>query len=161
MEIERKFLVKELPDDLNYDTVLSIEQCYISISPEIRLRKITNTYHNYIMNHNYYLTVKSDGDLEREEFEIQITREQYESLLIKHDGSLIRKNRYKYPISFDAYNLYAEIDNYYGHLSGLQIVEVEFPNNEVAKLFSDYIPEWFSEEVTYDKQYKNKNLALK
>jgi CYTH domain-containing protein len=62
MEIERKFLVKELPKDLNYDTALYIEQCYISISPEIRLRKITNTYHNYIINHSYYLTVKSEGD---------------------------------------------------------------------------------------------------
>ena len=33
----------------------------------------------------------------------------------------------------------------------------EFPNKEKANSFE--VPSWFGEEITYDKSYKNKNLA--
>lgn len=51
----------------------------------------------------------------------------------------------------------AEVDVYEGALKGLITAEVEFITMERAQEFQ--VPDWFGEEVTYDKRYKNKNLA--
>ena len=50
-----------------------------------------------------------------------------------------------------------EIDKYCSRLDGLIVAEVEFETEEEANLFA--LPEWFGREVTYDKRFKNKNLA--
>ena len=50
MEIERKFLVKKLPDNINRYPYQKIEQGYLSYVPEVRIRK---------SNNKYFLTVKS------------------------------------------------------------------------------------------------------
>lgn len=47
MEIERKFLISELPDNLNNYKCREIEQGYLCTNPVIRVRKD---------NDNYYLT---------------------------------------------------------------------------------------------------------
>ena len=59
MEIERKFLVKELP---SLDGVKSSEimQGYVSTLPEIRVRKLDD---------KYYRTEKDEGTVVREEHE--------------------------------------------------------------------------------------------
>ena len=54
-------------------------------------------------------------------------------------------------------NAKVEVDVYEGALNGLITAEVEFLSMERAQEF--IIPDWFSEEVTYDKRFKNKNLA--
>ena len=148
MEIERKFLVNELLDDLDNYENKEIEQSYISIDPVIRLRK---------SNKEYYLTVKSKGHLAREEFEISLTKDQYQNLLLKVDGGqLISKVRYIIPIEN---NLAAELDVYKGVLEGLLTVEVEFATKKEAEKFLP--PEWFGSEVTYEKVYKNSELFIK
>jgi adenylate cyclase len=63
MEIERKFLVEKIPDLTNAQAI-HIEQGYLSFSPEVRIRK---------RDEIFYLTVKSDGDIAREEYEIEIS----------------------------------------------------------------------------------------
>ena len=72
MEIERKFLVKKIPDLTNLQAIY-IEQGYLSFSPEVRIRK---------KDEKFYLTVKSDGDIVREEYEIEISQNTYEELII-------------------------------------------------------------------------------
>ncbi len=55
----------------------------------------------------------------------------------------------------------AEIDifqNKFKNLTDHKTVEVEFKSDELAENF--IIPDWFGEEITYDKRYKNKNLSL-
>ena len=59
----------------------------------------------------------------------------------------IEENNYTYEL--DVYN---NIDN-------LLTVEVEFESQEDAENFS--VPEWFGEEITNIKEFKNKNLAHK
>ena len=44
-------------------------------------------------------------------------------------------------------------DNY----KGLILAEVEFSSVEEADCF--LVPDWFSKEVTYDKNYHNSNLS--
>ena len=44
MEIERKFLIKELPNDLSEYPVHELEQGYLCTSPVVRVRKDNDRY---------------------------------------------------------------------------------------------------------------------
>lgn len=145
MEIERKFLIKELPKLATYESA-KISQGYISVDPVIRIRAVEN---------DYFLTVKSKGAMIREEFELQITLDQYNTLYPKIEGKIIEKMRYFIPLSKD---LTAELDIYEKTLEGLLTVEVEFSSTQEASSF--HIPEWFGKDITFDNRYKNNALAL-
>ena len=142
MEIERKFLIKDLPDLSKYDYV-DIEQGYLSTEPVVRIRK---------KNDKYILTYKGSGKLAREEIEAALTAEAYQHLLEKIDGHPITKRRYIIP-----YELYTiELDIFEGHMLGLIMAEVEFPSIEEANSFTP--PEWFATDVTDDERYHNSNM---
>lgn len=144
MEIERKFLIKELPDLSKYE-FLEIEQGYLSTNPVVRIRK---------KNDKYILTYKGSGLFAREEIEANLTKEAYEHLATKIDGYLIRKKRYLIPL--DPYTI--ELDVFEGHMEGLIMAEVEFPSVEEANSFTP--PTWFGEDVTEDKRYHNSNMIF-
>lgn len=144
MEIERKFLVKVLPE-LNYIKQEKIVQGYISTDPVIRIRQMGDTY---------CLCIKSQGHMIREEFELNITKEQFDNLWEKVDFSPIKKKRYFIPL--DA-NLTAELDVYEDHLEGLYTVEVEFTSQQQAERFLP--PSWFGSDITHDNRYKNNHLS--
>ena len=144
MEIERKFLIKQLPELDNYKYV-DIEQGYLSTSPVVRIRK---------KNDSYILTYKGSGLMEREEIEDALTEEAYKHLLAKIDGHPITKRRYLIPL--DKYTV--ELDVFEGHMKGLIMAEVEFPSVEEANGFVP--PEWFGEDVTSDKRYHNSNMIF-
>ena len=143
-EIERKFLLKELPDlsKLPFD---EIEQGYLSFAPEIRIRK---------KEEKYFITKKSEGTKIREEIEISIDHITFEILSSLVQKNLVKKTRYK--ITLDN-GIIAELDIYHEQLEGLVVVETEFPSNEEAEKF--VAPTWFGKDITEDKRYKNKNLA--
>ena len=144
MEIERKFLVKELPDLSKYEYV-DIEQGYLSTSPVVRIRK---------KNDKYILTYKGSGLMAREEIEAALTKEAYEHLLEKIDGYPITKRRYMIP--FESYTI--ELDIFEGHMKDLIMAEVEFPSVEEADAF--VAPEWFGADVTEDRRYHNSNMIF-
>lgn len=150
-EIERKFLVKDMPSIANNNESYLIEQYYISTNPEIRLRMVQNLNNNQV---NYYMTQKSDGTKVREEIETEVDKSFYINNQEKMIGHVIRKTRTRIPLEN---KLIAELDVYHG--IDLRVVEVEFKNKSEADAFIP--PQWFGEEVTDDKQYKNKNLAIK
>ena len=72
MEIEKKYLVSELPDNLPQYKCRKIEQGYLSTSPVVRVR---------MDNDKYYLTYKGKGLLAREEYNLPLTKESYEHLI--------------------------------------------------------------------------------
>ena len=82
MEIERKYLVSELPETLNNYPYRTIEQGYLNTDPVIRIRRD---------DEKYELTYKSKGLMTREEYNLPLTKEAYEHLLSKIDGRLIKK----------------------------------------------------------------------
>ena len=141
MEIERKYLVRTLPEDLASRRCLHIEQAYICTSPVIRIRRENDTW---------YLTCKGQGMLSREECNLPMTRETSEHLLTKVEGTVLTKDRYLIPLSD---GLCAELDCFHGVWEGLQIIEVEFPDLEQAERFVP--PAWFGEDVTFDPRYHN------
>lgn len=144
MEIERKFLVKSLPNLNNYQKH-DISQGYISIDPVVRLRK---------QDSSYYLTKKSKGSLIREEIEVEISQEVYDILLSLIQTRIIEKTRYKIPLEN---GLIAELDIYHNDLASLYTVEVEFKTMKEAQSFIP--PNWFGEDITEDNRFKNNNLA--
>ena len=146
-ETERKFLAAELPFSLSGYERLDICQAYVSKDPVIRIRR---------ENGAYYLTVKGAGLLSREEFELGLTREQFERLALKAETGFIEKTRSLIPLEN---GLVAELDVYAGALSGLKTVEVEFESEEAAERFA--APLWFGREITFDSAYKNVNLAVR
>ena len=145
MEIERKYLVRRLPDDLSKYEAKKIAQGYLCTDPVVRIRR---------SNDNYYMTYKGDGLMVREEYNLPLTREAYEHLLPKIDGLLIAKTRYLIPLTD---RLTAELDVFEGILSALTLVEVEFDSVEDANAFVP--PEWFGEDVTESGKYHNSYLS--
>ncbi|MBQ7085053.1 MAG: CYTH domain-containing protein [Anaerotignum sp.] len=146
MEIERKFLTKHIPFDITVYPYKQISQAYISFSPTIRIRQSDDAY---------ILTVKGKGHLAREEFELPLTKEDYDRLSLKTEGTPVIKKRYLVPVDG---GLTAEVDIYEGELTGLMTTEVEFPSLEEAERFVS--PDWFGKDVSEEKAYKNTSLSL-
>ncbi len=147
MEIERKFLIESLPDeiDLNKYPKRSIEQGYLCTEPVVRVRRD---------NDNYYLTYKSKGMMVREEYNLPLTKEAYDSLIKKSDGNIITKTRYEIP---EKDNLTIELDIFEGKYAGLMLAEVEFENENDALAYIP--PAWFGKDVTNNPAYHNSNMA--
>ena len=97
MEIERKFLVPALPENLSSYPCHLIEQAYLCTSPVVRIRR---------QDDDFILTYKGSGMMAREEYNLPLTRESYGHLLPKADGIVITKKRYVIPL--DTENLKAE-----------------------------------------------------
>lgn len=142
MEIERKFLIKELPD-LNKFEHKHITQGYLNTNPVVRVREDGD---------KYYLTYKGKGLLAREEANLPLTKEAFEHLIVKSDGKVIRKMRYLIPYK----SLTIELDVFEGNHAPLIMAEVEFESEEQANAFT--APDWFAEEVTFDSAYQNSNM---
>lgn len=144
MEIERKYLVKSLPEQLDSYPVRYLEQGYLCTAPVVRIRRD---------NDKYELTYKSGGLLAREEYNLPLTKDAYEHLRRKADGRIISKKRYMIP--FESYTI--ELDIFDGDLAPLILAEVEFDSIEAANKFSG--PDWFGEDVTFDGRYHNSYLS--
>ena len=149
MEIEKKFLVKEIPAELESYPHSRLTQSYISREPVIRLRKIEKEDET-----SYMLTVKSSGLAVRQEFELPLHETEYERLFQKVEGRVLQKVRYWIPLE-DGYT--AELDWFEGQLAGLLLVEVEFPSVEAMNVFEP--PFWFGEDISASVKYHNSVLS--
>lgn len=145
MEIERKYLVSQLPENLASCQSHKIEQAYLCTDPVVRIRR---------QDDSYFLTYKSKGMLSREEYNLPLTKDAYEHLLPKADGNVITKQRYVIPLEN---GLSAELDLFSGIFEGMVLAEVEFPSVEASLAFTP--PAWFSKEVTFERQYHNSYLS--
>ncbi len=148
LEIERKFIVRNLPHDLFSLSSVRIYQGYLSVgnSEEIRLRRWED---------QTILTVKHGQGLSRVEVEVALDIQQFTTLWPLTRNRRIEKIRYLRPFPEGI----IELDVFKGGLEGLCLAEVEFESEEAASRFQP--PDWFGKDVTADERYKNKNLALK
>ena len=152
-EIERKYLVKNLPENIDKLKFSIIKQGYLNTSSEpiLRIRQKDN---------DYFLTYKFSSDDQKSkqynictEYELPITKEAFEHLSLKVDGKMVIKRRYY----IDFNDLTLELDIFGGDLNGLKIVEVEFESEEQAESFVK--PKWFGKDVSKDPKYRNSNLS--
>jgi adenylate cyclase len=148
-EIERKFLVRKLPEDLDRFPHQEIEQGYLAIAPDgvqVRLRKA---------GAKRSLTYKRGDGNARVEREIELTPEQFDLLWPATEGKRLTKTRYDVPLG----DRVVEIDLYSGRHQGLVVAEVEFDDEKSALSFQP--PDWLGEDVTRDPRYSNQLLACK
>jgi len=147
LEIERKFIVSQLPEGLLKKVVgEEIKQGYLILKNqrELRIRQRKN---------QCWMTLKEGSGLERFEQECQIPDEQFKMLWPLTEGKRVEKTRYLVESGGHMF----EIDIFSGTLAPLLILEVEFSSVEASQKFR--VPDFVKKEVTEDKNYKNAALA--
>lgn len=150
IEIERKYLIKKLPENLEQYKYHLIEQAYLTTNPTIRVRKEDDEYYMTYKGHG-----KDDTALCHSEYNLPLTKEAYDTLRSKADGNIISKKRVQIPYG----KLTIELDIFDEPFKPLLFAEVEFESLEEANAF--IAPDWFDEEVTGDKNYSNAALSRK
>ncbi len=149
-EIERKFLVRDIPEPSTRGAGEQLRQGYLAEEGSVAIRiRITES--------TAWLTVKAGKGLQRTEVEFEVTPEQTSALWPHTSGRQIDKRRYTMPLGRHADAAIAELDLYAGDLEGLATVEVEFASVCSAEGFEP--PSWFGEDVTDIKGWSNAELA--
>jgi len=146
-EIERKFLIKSLPEDMSGTTM---RQGYLQPEKEraVRIRTVEKDG-----SKKGILTIKGMGSksgMSRYEFETEIPVPDADHLLSLCNQPLIEKTRFKY----DHEGLTWEIDEFHGVNEGLVVTEVELESED--QQFNK--PEFVGEEVTGQVKYYNMML---
>lgn len=145
MEIERRFLVRDTTKvneliEKYKSTQKRIVQDYIysDILTAIRKRMIIKNGEE-----KYIYTVKTGRrGMSVNEFENEITKEQYDILQKDPDRITIEKDRYVIPYKD---NLVIELDLFHGAYEGVVFAEIEFESEEQAKAIE--VPDWFYIEI--------------
>jgi CYTH domain-containing protein len=150
-EIERKWLSKGFPNRSKSCEVVEssiVEQNYVSYDPEIRIKRKNSTYQ---------LTIKGDGNIERDEVNIALSDKDYFNIKTSFTNplGLINKIYYEYKLS-DGKKLevsYVDDDFYYA--------EIEFDTLEEAKSYKlpEELSKYLYQEVTNDPNFKMKNYS--
>jgi len=146
IEIERKFLVKNLDFIKDSSSKKLIQQGYLSKDPNriVRVRIIDN---------KGVLTIKGksfDGGTSRVEIEKEISIKDANELMKLCIPIIIRKVRY----IINKNNLIFEVDVFQEHNKGLIVAEVELDSKK-EKIIK---PNWLGKEVTGIKKYYNSQL---
>lgn len=172
VEIEKKYLVSVLPQNLSGYRFHMIEQAYLNVHPAIRVRREDDIY---------YMTYKGahsqkEGEIGQVEYNMPLDKASYEHLLAKAEGNVIKKKRYLIPLNDDAYSVdylndhdilkqkikdkevKIELDVFEDMFEGRVIAEVEFPDEESAKMYRP--ASWFKCEVTGDPKYSNASMSM-
>lgn len=180
MEIERKFTVKKLPEDLERYPYHVIEQGYLNVHPAVRVRREDDTY--YMTYKGSPMDENADSLQEgpvkpigKVEYNMPLDKESYDHLVLKADGNMIRKKRYLIPLNSDGFdeaflstepdvrkalaegNIKIELDIFDAPFEGTILAEVEFPSEEAARAYKP--AEWFLEDVTGDVKYSNSHMS--
>jgi CYTH domain-containing protein len=123
------------------NSVLSDMDIQISfVATEVRLRRKGGMC---------FLTAKSSGGLQRDEFETEISRSEFNELWPLTEGRRIEKVRWAYMWGSLTYEF-----DHYADWRDLLVCEVELPSVESIK-----DAEQLGQDITEDEKYKNKNLA--
>lgn len=148
LEIERRFLIKQLPKDLEKHQKRLIEQYYLKAESDmqIRVRRVDGK--------ECFVTQKRAIGMIREEHEDKVSVDVFDAMHPASVSKTIFKTRYLIPYQ----KLTIELDVFAGFLEGLSIAEIEFPDVEGA---NGFVPlDWFAREVTDDVDYSNRTLAV-
>jgi adenylate cyclase len=146
IEIERKFVLNEIPGADVLGPGESLRQGYIAEEDDVAVRI-------RISERSATLTVKAGAGLSRTEVDKAISRDEAEALWPHTLGRRIEKTRHRVAQGDHV----AEVDVYAGALSGLCTAEVEFDSVDDAAAFAP--PAWFGREVTGQAEWSNAALA--
>lgn len=145
-EIERKFLIDTFPDDLPLLHTQRVFQAYLSLEPEVRLRRAEQDGQVTARS----LTIKSGSGLVRREVRIDLSREQFDALAELIPQPFISKDYRVYRLPGGLELEYSLVDE--GTDTAFLYAEIEFPSVEAAKAFPP-LP-LFKQEVTENPAYR-------
>ena len=153
IEIEKKYVVIKLPQNLDRFEHKTIEQSYLNKggSP-IRIRKfIKENKESYIFSKKVKIT---EDSFEFVEHNIDLPKEIYYQLLEAKEGRTIIKTRYNIPLSD---GLHVDLDLFHDFFEGVCVAEIEFLSVEQANNYK--LPDWLGEDVTNSKKLVNYYMA--
>ena len=145
-EIERKFLIDAFPDDLSLLHIQRVYQAYLSLEPEVRLRRAEQDGQDAARS----LTTKSGSGLVRREVRIDLSREQFDALAELIPQPFISKDYRVYRLPGGLELECSLVDE--GTDTAFLYAEIEFPSVEAAKAFPP-LP-LFKQEVTENPAYR-------
>lgn len=151
MEIERKFLVKDISNlDLSKYNHKFIVQNYLYVDKftAIRKRKISE---NNINKYTYTIKTSKVG-ISVNEIEKDILEDEYNNLTLNSNYNTIEKERYIIP--YEKYNI--ELDVFKGVYQGIIFAEIEFPSEDSA--YEVKLPSWFGSELS--SKITNSQMAI-
>lgn len=148
VEIERKFLVDQVPADLHLVPCEQIDQGYLALDGPVELRLRRRGARPPTM------TVKAGRGKARTEDELPLPEERFAALWPFTEGRRLRKLRY---VLDRGGGPPVELDVYLGWLRGLMTAEVEFASIEACAAYRP--PAWLGGEITGDPNYRNQALA--
>lgn len=142
MEIERRFLVKDLSSlDLSQYKCKRIIQDYLYKDKFTAIRKRKTVLDDNV-SFTYTIKTRKIG-ISVNELENEISEEEYNNLKVHPNFNHIDKTRYIIPY-ID--NLNIELDVFNDNFDGIIFAEIEFNSEEQAH--SVKLPEWFGPEIT-------------
>lgn len=146
-EIERKFLLDELPGALAFAKRKAILQGYLALDgdTEVRVRRTPS---------GATLTIKHGGGEVRVEEELALDERRADALWELTAGRRLQKARREMRVD----GVLVEVDEYSGALDGLIVAEVEFDDEDASRAWT--APAWFGREVTGEAAYANRSLSV-
>ena len=162
IEIERKFLLKALPDILPTE-IVKIDQFYFKNKDGVWER--VRQWNSNLYGKKWIHTVKTKiSDFSNEEVEKEISKKEYEKFKKrcrdnKSNSKYIKKERLVY---YDNLNddLYWEVDIFKDRCH-IIIAEIEIPTEEYNLKIPEFISKKTLLEVTGLKQFSNRSLSVK
>ena len=149
IEIERKYLLSEMPPSLEGRPCREIDQGYIPGERlQERVRRIRTDGEEW-----YVRTVKVGSGIRRIELQEDTDRETFEVLWPLTRGRRVIKRRYRVPEG----RLVWEVDEFTDR--DLVLAEVELPSEDVKPRLPEWIAPYVVREVTGEPEYLNVTLA--
>lgn len=146
-EIERKFVLPDVPGAGALGPGVRLRQGYLALDGEVQVRL-------RLSGSGALLTVKAGTGLSRTEVEVPLDGAAAEALWPHTEGRRVEKVRHRLPVGGHT----VDVDVYEGPLGGLCTAEVEFASTEEAAGFEP--PPWFGRDVTGEAGWDNASLAL-
>ena len=178
-ETRLKFKLLKLPDSLGVDKNLVpviIKQIYLVLDDDTikeRINTVTNLKIEWLKiseiiictmvttdNKLCCVTLRSEN---KNEYESVITESEFYELSSMKNYGMIFKFRYK--IKIPDTDLVLEIDNYLGSLLGLMTADIEYDTEKYPNqnIITEFTKKYLGDDivdVTFDKKYINRNLAI-
>ncbi|MCH4239035.1 MAG: CYTH domain-containing protein [Oscillospiraceae bacterium] len=139
MEIERKWLMTQKPQNLPVLEKAVLYQGYLSTHPTVRIRSKECSGKS-----GWKLCIKGKGTLVREEIELDLTQKKFEALSHLLAKPMIRKDYTAFSLPDGLRLEYSEVDT--GAPDAFAYAEVEFDSVEAAHAFVP--PTFLGREVT-------------
>jgi len=149
-EIERKYLLRELPARVSGAPVLEIDQGYLPgerINERVRRSRGADGV-------RYYRTIKAGSGLERLEVEEEASELFFTTVWPLTHGCRVRKRRYV----VEEGGVVWEVDEFLDR-DGLWLAEVELEHTEHVVVPPEWLRRVIDREVTDDPRYTNHALA--